>query len=143
MLPLVSMTLTSALLTGAAKIEPTTVDEVVDVSVVGVSEVGDVVEVVSLELLQAASVTTEQAAMVLNMKVFVFKVFHRPELYKIKSLPNGLAKTMPNNNYMQLHYFRTFDFVNKPDRLCDFTHSADCDITCADRELAKQLRNVQ
>jgi hypothetical protein len=69
-----SLTLTSAPFTGAAKIEPVIVDVVV-----GVVEVG---EVLSLELLQAASVTTEQATRVFNSRIFVFKVIYRLELYK-------------------------------------------------------------
>ncbi len=72
-----SSTVTSAPLTGAAKIEP-----VIVVEVVGVSEVGDVVEVLSLELLQAASVTTEQATNVFNIIVFMFKIIYRLELNK-------------------------------------------------------------
>jgi hypothetical protein len=111
-----SLTLTSAPLTGAAKIEPTIVDEVV-----GVSEVGDAVEVLSLELLQAASVPTEQATNAFNIKFLLFKVFHHLQLYKTKSVLRFIAKTMPVNNYNKLHHSRPFGFVNKSDRLCDIT----------------------
>jgi hypothetical protein len=72
------LTLTSALLTGAAKIEPLIVDAVV--RVVGV------VGVLSLELLQAASVPTEHATIVFRIRVFMFKVIHHLEFYNLKSV---------------------------------------------------------
>jgi hypothetical protein len=71
-LPLISSTLTSAPLTGAAKIEP--------LIVVGV------VDGLSLELLQAAIIPTEQATVVFNIRDFMFKVIHHLEFDNLKSV---------------------------------------------------------
>jgi hypothetical protein len=77
-LPLISSTLTSAPLTGAAKIEPLIEDVVVRVS--------GVVDVLSLELLQAAIIPTEQATVVFNIRDFMFKVIHHLEFDNLKSV---------------------------------------------------------